>query len=283
MVSRDLEDCSYNLSEFDPDDPHFPYGLCSYCNNIINRNPTQLPAPYDFSVLKFPVLTRSSGAQSPYLDDYKDCDCGICKVGRENAGTVGHQFGKKSLHNLGRPPLQGPRVDLGLPKSFKVCRDCRQPLARGKPHPCNVQNRRKQLEEQMRNDPVWAEISASKVIKAKASAQPGSDSIKLATGGTPLTLSNPSVRKPSTKARLPTMIALFLLNNFKSYKLKLVSVTTPSTNLLPLSGKILVGSLLKAISGFSSEKSLINLGTISHISTGQWTHTKNLRENPLAK
>ena len=188
------------FEEFDPDDPHFPYGLCSYCNNIINRNPTQLPAPYDFSVLKFPVLTRSSGAQSPYLDDYKDCDCGICKVGRENAGTVGHQFGKKSLHNLGRPPLQGPRVDLGLPKSFKVCRDCRQPLARGKPHPCNVQNRRKQLEEQMRNDPVWAEISASKVIKAKASAQSGSDSIKLATGGTPLTLSNPSVRKPTTKA-----------------------------------------------------------------------------------
>ena len=51
----------------------------------------------------------------------------------------------------------------------------------------------------MRADPVWAEIAASKVIKEKA-AQTGSDSIQLATGGTPLTVQNPYNRQTRSQA-----------------------------------------------------------------------------------
>ena len=189
------------MENYDPRFCQLPSGICTRCYNLLNRDPSKLDHPVDFSTLQFPKLTRSLGVDN--LDDLKNCTCSICQVGRQHPGMKGNKFGgqnKKGDYPLGRPPVY---QRLPAPKPFRVCGACWQPLERGKPHPCTVQNKRQQVQKALDKDPVGAEIAASNVIKNKVAAQPGSSSVQLATGGTPLTVQNPQTRKRAVKASYP--------------------------------------------------------------------------------
>ena len=114
----------YFMSNYDPDDPKYPNGLCGCCKTKLQRIesakekakkdkvevdvsklPT-LPDIVDYPSMNFPrVGTRSSAVSE--LKDLADCPCDICKVALSNPGQKGNTFGGKSKtgpHQLGRPP-----------------------------------------------------------------------------------------------------------------------------------------------------------------------------------
>ena len=192
------------FENFNPEDSKLPNGICGRCNNLLNRNPSALLDPIDFSSLRFPVLTRSIGENVSNLDDLLNCTCDICKVGRENAGSPGHKYGgkrKQGNYPRGRPPTPSP-TRLPAAKPITICSRCRQLLQRGKPHPCTITSRREEMESQMQLDQKGLEMAFAKLAKEKAAAAPeGSNTISFATQGTPLTLPKPGLPKPRIKAQ----------------------------------------------------------------------------------
>ena len=188
----------YFFEGFDTSHPKYPNGICNRCRKIlldIEREKSSLdslPKPVDFSALKFPVMTRSSGVSN--LDLMIHCKCDICKISSNEVGETGNKVGSLMKGNFkrGRPKHLGPER-LALPTPIKVCQRCYQVTGKGiaHPQPCNLTDRRENIKGIVDEDPRGSEILVSSVIKQKINESNDKNAITLATCGPSMTVPKP--------------------------------------------------------------------------------------------
>ena len=170
--------------DYNPNDPYFANGICAPHRNLLleienkNKPASDLPPPIDYSLLKFPAITRSSGVTD--IKNLRNCDCDICVIARDNPGKKGHAYGGS---NQGRYPNV---KNIEVAKPFKICHKCWQVIGRGirHPQPCSKADRSTNMAEVVNSDEKAAEKMAASTLKKKqAEAPEGATAISLATGG----------------------------------------------------------------------------------------------------
>ncbi len=72
------------LEDFDPSNPKLPSGLCARCRKLLEKVDKKeigveaIPDWIDFTKLRFPIITRSSGVYS--IEELVHCNCSICLI-----------------------------------------------------------------------------------------------------------------------------------------------------------------------------------------------------------
>ena len=194
------------IQNYDPSDQYKMNGLCNGCRNKlsekekflnlteeekakIKKKEPELPDPIDFSLLEFPVITRSTGVTD--IGSLKSCNCDICRIARSNPSKVGNPYG--GFYNGMFPN----RERIVVQKPVTVCPTCWQVIGKGIPHPqpCSKSRRSTNESKRLDSDKNAKEKIASATIKEKqAEAPKNASSISLATGGNKqLQIPSPSV------------------------------------------------------------------------------------------
>ena len=153
----------------------------------------------DLDNLSFPISTphQLRVSEVTCLDDLKNCECTICKIGRQHALET-----LKGPHKIGRPRLPGPAV---LPDRVpvKICDRCKQKIGPGKRHPknCSIKEKRDSMQDMLDSDPRGYEIACSDKLKEKVATAEASNSptISLATRGRPWTITKPMAPKKTPR------------------------------------------------------------------------------------
>lgn len=187
----------YQISNYSPDNLKLPKGICARDRKLLldvdsQKLPTdRVQDPPDFSEWDFGGLTSR---QLLVWNDSTECKCTICNLAKVNRGTPGNS--KEVPFTLGRPRQQP------LSKPVKICPECFLTVEKGKSHQCNLENRRKNLQEHLSKDPRGMEMAAAKVVRDKVSEASTSDqSIELRTGGGK-TMVMPNPKRQSTSKAL---------------------------------------------------------------------------------
>ena len=123
------------IQDFDPSNESFPYSVCSQCRKILSKVQDKenaiLPVPFDFSTITATRLTR--------IQDF--CQCLMCDKARQTI-TPG---AAKPSSNAGRPSSNTQQI-LPPAKAITVCQRCRNVIGRGFSHPCNLTERRNNIQ-----------------------------------------------------------------------------------------------------------------------------------------
>ena len=123
------------IPNFDLRNESLPSSVCSQCRKILSKVQDKenaiLPVSFDFSTITTSKLTRTQAF----------CQCLICDKARQTI-TPG---AAKPSSNAGRPRSSSQQV-LPPAKAITVCQRCRSVIGRGLSHPCNLTERRTNIQ-----------------------------------------------------------------------------------------------------------------------------------------
>ena len=199
----------------------FPNGLCTRCRKLLQKidlpnddknkkEVSDLPDPVDFSKLKFPTITRSSG--SLHLAELTNCSCDLCNIATQKVAQSMIYAGGSNTgpHPIGRPPSQNlPRLPQRKP--ITICERCELVLTRGITHPknCGLKDRRENHQKLGSVDPIGQEIAAGNLIKEKIKLAEASGTSKVDSQTVPLATASGKSFQVETKPKTSTSRALF--------------------------------------------------------------------------
>ena len=178
----------YFMEDFDPMNEKLPNGTCSRCRLLLyrieNGKPCVIDKGVDYSMLRFPAMTRFRG-MGRVLGQITNCPCSICVIARDHPGYENSTYrgypgtGKARSYTLGRPPKIKRKRSVSA-ESVKVCQRCKKMIGKGIRHsqPCKPQQQN--LQNVIENDPLEVERLASEVIKKKIADSGRSKTIQIA-------------------------------------------------------------------------------------------------------